>query len=82
MPRIVAFWSTTLFQTDRYSGNIFRPHLAMAGLTAEHFQRWVAALERTVDERFAGAAAERMKTLGHRIAYSMQLRLGISLGAE
>ena len=78
MPRIVDFWSTILFQTGRYSGNAFRPHLEMTGLTGEHFARWLATLEHTVDARFAGPAAERMKAMGHRIAYSMQLRLGIT----
>jgi len=33
MPRIVAFWSTMLFHTGRYSGNAFRPHLQMPGLS-------------------------------------------------
>jgi len=78
MPRIVDFWSTLLWHTGRYSGNAFRPHMEMAGLTGEHFERWLATLERTIDARFAGPAAERMKALGHRIAYSMQLRLGIT----
>ena len=78
MPRIVDFWSTLLWHTGRYSGNAFRPHMEMAGLTGEHFARWLATLERTVDARFAGASAERMKALGHRVAYSMQLRLGIT----
>lgn len=78
MPRIVAFWSTLLFHTGRYSGNAFRPHQAMPGLTAEHFTRWLHVLALTVDARFAGPVAEQMKALGHRIAYSMQLRLGIS----
>lgn len=82
MPRIVDFWSTLLFHTGRYSGNAFRPHLEMPGLTAGHFAHWLAALEATVDARFAGEHAERMKALGHRIAYSMQLRLGISPFAE
>jgi hemoglobin len=78
MPRIADFWSTILFHTGRYSDNAFRPHLEMPGLTAEHFARWVATLEKTVDARFAGPMATQMKELGHRIAYSMQLRLGIS----
>ncbi len=77
MPRIAAFWSTLLFHTRSYSGNAFRPHLEMPGLTAEHFARWVATLEATVDARFAGPTAHQMKELAHRIAYSMQLRLGI-----
>ena len=77
MPRIVAFWSTLLFHTGRYSGSAFRPHLSMPGLTAGHFARWVASLEYILDTRFAGENVERMKDLAHRIAHSMQLRLGI-----
>ena len=82
MPRIVAFWSTMLFQTGRYTGSAFQPHAQMPGLTADHFAHWVATLERTVDARHAGPTAERMKDLAHRIAYSMQLRLGIMPFAE
>ena len=77
MPRIADFWSTLLFHSGRYQGNAFRPHAEMPGLTAAHFGRWLATLERVVDARHAGPAAERMKALGHRVAYSMQLRLGI-----
>ncbi len=77
IPRIADFWSTIVFHSGRYSGNAFRPHLAMPGLTAAHFARWVATLERTVDARVAGPKADLMKALGHRIAYSMQVRLGI-----
>ena len=78
MPRIVAFWSTILFHTGRYSDNAFKPHMSMPGLTAAHFAQWVATLEATVDARHAGPNAFRMKELAHRIAYSMQLRLGIA----
>jgi hemoglobin len=78
MPRIVAFWSTLLFHTRSYSGNAFRPHLEMPGLSGEHFAFWVGSLERVVDARFSGPSASLMKELAHRIAYGMQLRLGIS----
>ena len=82
MPRIVDFWSTMLFHTGRYVGNAFAPHARMPGLTAEHFARWVATFERSVDASFAGANAERAKELAHRVAYSMQLRLGITPFAD
>jgi hemoglobin len=75
--RIADFWATLLFRADRYRGNAFRPHLAMSGLTPVHFASWLAALERTIDARHDGPVAERMKVTGHRIAYSMQLRLGL-----
>jgi hemoglobin len=78
MPRIADFWSTMIFHTGRYSGNAFRPHLAMPGLTAAHFARWLEPLEATVDAHAAGPAAEHMKALGHRIAFNMQMRLGIA----
>jgi hemoglobin len=78
MPRIVDFWSTMLFHTGRYSGSAFQPHLQMPGLTGNHFQRWLGILEATVDSRFDGPNARLMKELAHRIAYSMQLRLGIA----
>jgi hemoglobin len=78
IPRIADFWATVLFHADRYRGSAFQPHAAMPGLTAEHFGRWLDALERTVDARHQGEGAVRMKALGHRIAYSMQLRLGIA----
>lgn len=77
IPRIADFWSTLVFGTRRYAGNAFRPHAMMPGLTGPHFARWLETLEATIDARFAGPAAEQMKALGHRIAYSMQLRLGI-----
>jgi hemoglobin len=78
MPRIADFWSTMVFNTGRYSGNAFRPHLAMSGLTGAHFARWLQTLEETVDAHAAGPAAEHMKALAHRIAFSMQMRLGIA----
>jgi hemoglobin len=77
MPRIVAFWSTLLFHTARYSGNAFLPHLRMPGLRAEHFARWVGTLESVVNARFVGSNATFMKSLAHRIAYSMQMRLSV-----
>jgi hemoglobin len=78
MPRIVDFWSTMLFNSGRFSGSAFLPHARMPGLTAEHFQRWVEILESTVDSRFDGDNARLMKGLARRIAYGMQVRLGIT----
>lgn len=77
MPRIESFWETLLFHTGSYSGNAFLPHLSMPGLTSAHFAKWVATLEAILDARFEGPITERMKSLAHRIAYSMQLRLGV-----
>ena len=82
MPRIVDFWSTMLFHTGTYSGSAFLPHTRMPGLTADHFVRWIEILETTVDARFAGPNARRMKDLARRIAYAMQVRLGLAPGFQ
>jgi hemoglobin len=78
MPRIVDFWSTMVFHTRRYSGSAFEPHTRMPGLTAEHFLRWVNILEATVDARFEGPNAQVLTGLARRVAYGMQVRLGIA----
>ena len=77
VPRLADFWATVLFHAGRYHGSAFRPHLSLPGLTPAHFDRWLAALERAVDGRHAGPYAEQMKAAAQRIAYSMQLRLGM-----
>lgn len=77
MPRIEAFWSTALFGTARYRGNAFAPHLALEGLQPEHFRRWIETLDTIARERFDGPRVRRLTDIAHRIAYSMQLRLGL-----
>jgi hemoglobin len=78
IPRIADFWSTMVFHTGRYSGSAFLPHSRMPGLTGDHFLRWVDIFEATVDSRFAGPNAQVAKGLARRIAYGMQVRLGIA----
>jgi hemoglobin len=78
LPVIADFWATILFHAGRYQRNAFRPHLALQGLGAPHFARWLAVLDATVDARHAGPAAEAMKAAGRRIAGAMQGRLGIA----
>jgi len=78
IPRIADFWATILFHAGRYRGNAFAPHLEMPGLAPEYFARWLATFEATVDARHAGPAADQAKDAAHRIAYSMQLRLGLT----
>jgi hemoglobin len=82
IPRIADFWSTMLFHTSRYGGSAFEPHTRMPGLDAEHFGRWVHILESTIDTRFEGPNAREMKHVARRVAYSMQVRLGIAPSME
>lgn len=39
--RMVEFWSTVMLGTRSFSGNVFGKHMAIAGVRAEHFLRWL-----------------------------------------
>lgn len=76
-PRMVAFWSSVVFQTGGYHGRPFDPHARMPGLDRPHFEAWLARWHATVDARFAGEAAERMKARAEQIAGVFQVKLGL-----
>ncbi len=84
LPIIGAFWETMLFQSGNYAGfgrNPLEVHLALHRRTAlkpEHFERWLALFERSVDEEFAGEKAEFLKLRAHSIAARMQEYIGIT----
>ena len=76
-PRMVAFWSSVVFSTGTYRGQPFEKHALLEGLEARHFDQWLHRFETTVDARFEGEAAERMKTAAARIAMVFQSKLGL-----
>ncbi len=78
LPTIRDFWQTVLFRTGDYRRNAFVPHQrlhAAAGLTPEHFARWLQLWIGTVDDRHAGPKAEFAKLQASRIAGSMSRRI-------
>ncbi|RKT55259.1 group III truncated hemoglobin [Saccharothrix australiensis] len=78
LPVMADFWETVLFRAGTYRRNLLRVHVGLherAPLTAEHFARWLALWVATVDELFAGAAADLAKEQAERIARSMVRRL-------
>lgn len=77
LPRMVAFWSSVVFHTGAYHGRPFDPHARMAGLGRGHFEAWLARFRATVDARYAGDAAERMKAKAEQIAGIFQMKLGL-----
>lgn len=77
-PRMVAFWSSVVFQTGTYRGRPFDAHVSLPGLEPVHFQRWLERFVRVVDERFAGDAAERIKQRANQIALIFQIKLGFT----
>ena len=78
LPVMCDFWETVLFRSGAYRRNALQVHVALHSrhpLTGAHFARWLRLWDATVDERFAGPAADRAKLQASRIAESMQRRL-------
>ena len=77
LPRMVAFWSSVIFQTGTYRGRPLDAHLRLEGLTAQHFVQWLERFEATVDAHFAGPNAEMAKARAVQIATVFQIKLGL-----
>lgn len=78
-PKLYAFWSSIAFQTGTYRGRPFDAHLKLDGLAPSHFAAWLQRFGRTVDHRFAGETADRVKRTAAQIAVVFQLKLGLPL---
>jgi hemoglobin len=77
LPKMVHFWSAVVFQTGTYRGRPFAAHLGLEGLTGYHFERWLGRFAATVDARFRGPNADRMKARAEQIATVFQVKLGL-----
>lgn len=78
LPIMCDFWETVLWRTGTYRRNALQVHLALNArhpLGAEHFARWLALWEATLDELYAGPVAERARLQATRIAGAMSRRL-------
>jgi hemoglobin len=74
LPVMCDFWETVLFRAGLYRGNALQVHRQLNErhpLGANHFARWLALWESTIDEMHQGPVAERAKLQAARIANSM-----------
>lgn len=76
------FWCWQLFGERGYVGNPLRAHEpvhARTPFTAAHYDRWLDLFEETVDQSFAGPAAELAKGRARRMAGALRRLLdGVS----
>ncbi|WP_374580212.1 group III truncated hemoglobin [Pseudoduganella sp.] len=72
LARMVEFWSTTMLKTRSFQGNVYGKHMALPGVQPQHFQRWLALFQQTVDRLFAPEVAEEFRVVASRIAQSLQ----------
>ncbi len=78
LPVMYSFWENTLFYTGTYAGNPMMIHQRIhkiAGLTVQHFDRWTALFNSTVDSHFEGEKAELAKQRALSIATVMKIKI-------
>ena len=68
LPRMVEFWSTLVLSTRSFSGNVFSKHMALDGITPQHFERWLTLWFATTGRLFSAPVAERFQTMALGIA--------------
>lgn len=73
LPRMVDFWSTVLLGTGRFQGNVYGKHMALTGISREHFVRWLSLFKETVTRLFDEPAAQEILLIADRISGSLQL---------
>ena len=76
LPKIANFWEQMLFQHPVYSGSPMHAHLLLNSkepMLPEHFERWLALWETTVDQLFAGEKAQMAKARAQMVAKSFSL---------
>lgn len=78
LPILVDFWDSILFYTAIYKGNAMLPHLQLHQkhpFIKEHFKRWLAFFNLSIDELFEGEKATLMKERAKSIAMLMEMKV-------
>ena len=71
IPKLIDYWCRVLFGDVDYAGFVLDAHRrvhALEPFTAEHFERWLALWERTIDASWSGPFADQAKRHARRIA--------------
>lgn len=72
MPRMVAFWTKILLGSGQFDGNVFGKHMALEGVTPEHFVHWLGLFRLTVTALFEPEEAAKAVVVAERIAGSLR----------
>lgn len=71
LAHLVDFWSSMLRRTGRFSGAPMPRHIALPGLTAELFQRWLRLFRETTLAQPNQAMGEQAFAMAQRVAQSL-----------
>lgn len=78
LPHICDFWDQNLFHSGTYKNNVLKIHQNLnhkVALEKIHFEQWLKLFNTSVDDRFKGLNADKMKTNALSIATVLQIRL-------
>ena len=78
LPILVDFWDSILFYSAKYKGNAMLPHLRLHEqhpLEKEHFRKWLAFFNLSIDELFEGEKAQLMKSRAKSIGSLMEIKI-------
>jgi hemoglobin len=73
LPRMVAFWSSVLLGTRQFQGNVYGKHMALAGITEQHFVQWIKLFKQATLDIFDDVTAATIFKKADQIATSLQL---------
>ena len=71
LEKLTTFWSAILRRTGRYTGAPMPKHIALPGLSAELFERWLAVFRETTAAQPNRAMGEHAYAMAERIAQSL-----------
>jgi hemoglobin len=71
LPKMVHFWAFVLLDEAGYSTDVTAKHAHMR-LKPEHFDRWLALFNETVDEHFIGEKAELAKQRAYVVGWTIR----------
>ncbi|ASK88388.1 group III truncated hemoglobin [Sphingorhabdus sp. SMR4y] len=81
LARMKDFWASVTLESGRFRGNPMRKHIAIDGLDAGHFDRWLLLWTRTVDDVAPNDAAARLfREAAERIAASLLTGIAVQRG--
>jgi len=72
--RMVDFWASVALLAGRYHRNALQAHRPL-GLQPEHFTRWLALFDQTLQEEVSPLARQHLFDIAQRIAATLRSRL-------
>ncbi len=71
LAKLVDFWSSLLRRTGRFAGTPMPKHIALPGLSAELFQRWLTLFRKTTAAQPNPVMREQANAMAQRVARSL-----------